>query len=141
MNMLLKLLFLTCIAFSASAEVVIPPIPTAKEVNKNLSPAKLSCAETVVADSKPVEEKTLTKCYTDHPFFLEAIMLVSDADFSNSDKSTLRKEKISALYELNKNSISACLNNLLQFSKEQNDTKNEIYVNYRLSEIKEIVNK
>jgi hypothetical protein len=67
-------------------------------------------------------------------------MLISDADFKDADKSSKRLDLISKATTLSKSSAKSCLENILRFSVEQKDEKNEKYVKFRMSEIFKVLN-
>lgn len=86
-----------------------------------------------------VSEEMLGKCYEVHPYFQEAIMGVSDEDFANKTKSAQRKQVIQADHAKNSNAVRTCLDQVIQFAKDQKDPANLKYVILRLSEISSVV--
>ncbi|MBY0412940.1 MAG: hypothetical protein K2Q18_02185 [Bdellovibrionales bacterium] len=138
MKVIFKLLILSqvfSIAASYSADnIYIPAIPSSKEINEAVTPPEINCNS-----EQPVSEDDLNKCYKAHPFFIEILMLISDSDFRDQEKSIIRKKKLAVEVSINKQSVEACLRQLIQYANEQNNPENLKYVQYRLSEISSVI--
>lgn len=132
---------LLCFDLFAQTDIVIPDIPTAQKINEMITPAVLPCEIQSSTPSSPIDEKILSKCYSDHPIFMEVLMLTSDTDFANGEKSKIRIEKFKLALQENADSIRNCTAILKQYAAEQKDPKNEVYVNFRLSEIIDLLQK
>lgn len=91
------------------------------------------------ANPNVVQESRLVQCYNDHPFLMQALMLISDEDYINETKSNERKKIIKAAFEKNPTGIRACVDDVVQYAKEQNDPENLKYIIFRLKEIASIV--
>lgn len=120
----------------ASDEVKIPPIPSAEEVNKAVSALEKNCNTEV---QTPVTGEELNACYGAHPFIMEALMLMSDKDFSDATKKETRKKSLTAAIENKEAATLACVNKMIQYAKEKTDEKNQAYVKFRMSEISQVL--
>ena len=89
--------------------------------------------------SRTVTDERLNQCYQKFPFFFEALMLISDDDFTNSVKSLDRKKVIQNKFEKKSMEIRSCLDDVIQYAKNQGDDENTRYVVLRMSEISSIV--
>jgi hypothetical protein len=91
--------------------------------------------------SRPITDERLNQCYQHFPFFLEALVLISDDDFANSTKSYDRKKIIQREFDKKSAEIRSCLDDVIQYAKNQGDDENVRYVVLRMSEISSIVYK
>ena len=70
---------------------------------------------------------------------MQSLMLISDQDYADQKKSLLRKEVISKEFSKNPTEIRGCVDDIIQYAKEQNDPENLKFVISRLKETTSIV--
>lgn len=93
----------------------------------------------IAAPKAPIAEERLTQCYKNHPFLMQSLMLLSDQDYADQKKSLLRKEVISKEFAKSPTEIRSCVDDIIQYAKEQNDPENLKFVISRLKETTSIV--
>ena len=86
-----------------------------------------------------ITEELLQQCYKDYPFFMEALMLVTDKDFADPKKTKARKIHIESEFKKRPSEIRTCTENIIQFAKDQNDAENLKHVLSRMKEITSVV--
>ncbi len=93
----------------------------------------------VVKPTKLIAENRLTKCYEQHPFLMEALMLISDKEFANQIKAKKRKESIKVFFDKQPTEIRSCVEDIIQYAKQQNDPENLKHVVLRMKEVSSVI--
>lgn len=93
-----------------------------------------------LAETKsPISDSRLNQCYKAHPFLMESLVLISDEDFANQSKSTQRKILIKKEFEKDPSEVRGCVDDIIQYAKDQKDPENLKYVISRLKEVTSVV--
>ncbi len=92
-----------------------------------------------IKPTKLISEDRLTKCYEQHPFLMETLMLISDKDFANQTKAKKRKESVKVFFDRQPVEIRSCVEDIIQYAKEQNDPENLKFVVSRMKEISSVI--
>jgi len=117
-------------------EVQLPlKIPTSSEINAQLSPKEPDCLEIENNQVIKIPKERLKECYQKFPSLMNVLYLVSDADFIDESKKQERKQNQLKEMNTDSNNFKNCSKDIHQYSQENNDPKNHVYIEMRLSEI------
>lgn len=89
--------------------------------------------------SRKITDERPNECYKSHPFLLDALMQISDKDFADTKKSQLRRKAIRIQFAKKPKEIRACVDDIIQYAKDQGDEENLKYVILRTGEVSSIV--
>ncbi|MGZ3771647.1 MAG: hypothetical protein ACXVCP_18860 [Bdellovibrio sp.] len=87
----------------------------------------------------PVTEEKLTQCYQQFPLLQQNIMLISDKDFADKSKSKLRISTIKRDFEKQPLELRKCVENVIQYAKDQKDPENLNFILLRTKEFRSVV--
>lgn len=87
----------------------------------------------------PVSEETLQQCYKSHPILMKLLVSVDDKEFENQKAGKVRTAVIKKDFEKDPTGLRSCVENVIQFAKEQNDPENLQFVALRMKEVTGIV--